>query len=170
MIDSLKDWPDDYKGGEDRYICLCADCNEQFFGHKRRVVCRQCSKDQAKPSNPKPQFYAMCFPSLQEIARVKGYNLIMHGSINRDMDVVAIPWVDEPRSEIELVQALDMFLRGVQYNDESAKVAYMHSILPGGRHSYVIHINRGGSWNGYHDEQYYLDISITPLVIQQKQA
>jgi hypothetical protein len=41
---------------------------------------------------------------------------------------------------------------------------YMYSRLPGGRSSYVINLNRGGQFNGYLDEQYYLDISITPFL------
>jgi hypothetical protein len=117
-----------------------------------------------KPLKPKPQFYAMCFPKMQDIARDMGYNLIIHGSLNRDMDLVAIPWKDEPEPEVKMIQALDMYLRGTQYDESSSKHGYMYSVLPGGRHSYVIHLNRGGIWNGYHDEQYYLDISFTPLL------
>jgi hypothetical protein len=39
----------------------------------------------------------------------------------------------------------------------------MYSVLPGGRHSFVINLNRGGRWNQYLDEQWYIDISFTPL-------
>lgn len=159
-----KDWPEDARdGGKGLYLCRCADCNGQFMGYKRRVICKECHKEAAKPTKPRPQFYAMCFPALQDIAKAKGYNLIMHGSLNRDMDLVAVPWIDEPRPELELIQAFDMFLRGTEYEEKGAHRGYMHSTLPGGRHSYVIHLNRGGIWNGYNDEQYYLDISVTPL-------
>jgi hypothetical protein len=37
------------------------------------------------------------------------------------------------------------------------------SMLPGGRYSYIINLNRGGAWNNYFNEEWYLDISITPL-------
>ena len=161
--ESNKNWPEDYPEGEHKYICSCAVCNETFYGYKRRVVCKQCQIEETKPLKPKPQFFALCFVALQEIAKKKGYNLVMHGSFNRDMDLIAIPWTDSPRPEIELIQAFDMHLRGIQYEDVVAERGYHFSVLPGGRHSYVIHLNRGGYWNMYVDEQYYLDISITPL-------
>ncbi|WP_018629172.1 hypothetical protein [Niabella aurantiaca] len=120
-----------------------------------------------KPVKAKPHFYACCLLPMQEIAKDLGYNLIVHGSLNRDMDLVAIPWVDDPKPEAELIQALDRWLRGVSYTDESVERGYLFSVLPGGRHGYVINLNRGGRYNQYTDEQWYLDISITPLPTKQ---
>lgn len=118
-----------------------------------------------KPVKAKPHFYACLLLPMQELAKELGYNLIAHGSFNRDFDLVAIPWVDNPEPESKLVQSLDEFIRGYHYEDASVKLGYNFSVLPGGRHSYVININRGGKYNGYTDEQYYLDISFTPLVV-----
>lgn len=115
-----------------------------------------------KPIKAKPQFYAICLQGMQEIAQDHGYNLIIHGSMNRDMDLVCIPWVDDPGPEVELVRELDEYLRGYSYEQTVAERGYHFSVLPGGRNSYVIHLNRGGRWNGHVDEQYYLDISFTP--------
>jgi len=60
-------------------------------------------------------------------------------------------------------------MNGWTSNDKSI---YLHNVLPGGRKSYVIQLNRGGYMNtgtGLHekpeyleDPQYYIDISITP--------
>jgi len=166
-IDSPKNWPSDYVDGENQYICICCICNDTFYGHKRRVTCKECQGNSGKPIKAKPHFYAVCLKPMQEIAKGMGYNLIVHGSMDRDLDLVAIPWINEPKSEVELIQTLDVYLKGIRYSDESALSGYMHSILPGGRHSYVINLNRGGAFNSYTDEQYYLDISITPLVISQ---
>jgi len=122
-----------------------------------------------KPQKAKPQFYACCFQPLQKIARELGYNLLLHGSMDRDMDLVAVPWVDNPKSHLELLQAFNLWLNGVEKvvsdtNKFSVEEScYMYSILPGGRSSYVINLDRGGKHNGYVDEQCYLDISITPL-------
>jgi len=113
-----------------------------------------------KPNKPKPHFYACCFPEMQEIAKNLGYNLIVHGSMNRDLDMIAVPWVDDPKSHIELLQEIDKYLRGGFYDTVEG---YMPSILPGGRSSYVINIERGGKYNGYADPQFYIDLSITPL-------
>ena len=134
-----------------------------------------------KPIKAKPHFYACCLLPLQTIARDLGYNLILRGSADRDMDLVAIPWIDEPKTHLELLQSFNRYLNGVEgsaiindllvsYDGElEEKILanyYCFSTLPGGRSSYIINLNRGGKYNHYVDEQYYLDISITPLVKQ----
>ena len=118
-----------------------------------------------KPIKAKPSFYSYCFHNLKEIALEYGYNLVLHGSLDRDLDLIAIPWVDEPKDEIEMIQAFELYLRGVKTDSlhGESKDHYLYSILPGGRKSYVINLNRGGAFNEYVDEQYYIDISVTPL-------
>lgn len=116
-------------------------------------------------NRPKPQFYAVVFPLLQECARREGYNLVLHGSMNRDLDLIAIPWVDNPSPEMSLIRALHKILCG--YTDDAwGKELFLHSFLPGGRSNYIINLNRGGEWNEFIDEQCYLDISITPLLVR----
>lgn len=121
-----------------------------------------------KPLKAKPHFYSVCFSALQEIAKNLGYNLVIHGSMNRDMDLVAIPWVDNPHSHIELIESFVDYLGAYKHQEENLdrkKLLYGFNILPGGRSCYIINLNRGGGiYNSYQDEQYYLDISITPLL------
>lgn len=114
-----------------------------------------------KPIACKPSYYAYLFELLKPKAKELGYNLVLHGSMNRDMDLIAIPWVDEPKDELLMIQAFDELLTGEIEKHE--KNWYHFSILPGGRKSYVINLNRGGPWNDYKDSLYYLDISVTPL-------
>lgn len=120
-----------------------------------------------KPSTPKPQLYAYYFSHLKDIATDYGYNLVVHGSMNRDLDLIAIPWVNEPKPEVEMIRALNDWLGGEI--DES-----LTGTLPGGRTSYVINLNRGGYKKNKEgliidpiefvkDPQYYIDISVTPL-------
>ena len=116
-----------------------------------------------KPIKAKPVFYACCFEPLKSIAKEMGYNLLINGSLNRDMDLVAIAWVDEPKPMVEVVKAFDMYLRDTCYADGSEERGYLYSVLPANRHSFVINLNRGGRWNNYTDEQWYVDISFTPL-------
>ena len=116
-----------------------------------------------KPLKAKPHFYAHCFEGLMSIAKEMGYNLVLHGSMNRDLDLVAIPWINEPKGHIELLDAFCKYLGVPVSSTENGRDGYMFSILGGGRSSYIINLNRGGRFNGYIDEQYYLDISITPL-------
>lgn len=123
----------------------------------------------SKPIKVKPGMYALFYEHLKIIAKQYGYNLVLHGSMDRDLDLIAIPWVDEPQDEQELIKDFQKYLTGYTTTMANDKVHY--TILPGNRHSYVIELNRGdknGEWNRFVDEQYYLDISITQLT--QKQA
>lgn len=113
-----------------------------------------------KPTHVKPSLYAYYFEALKVIAKKHGYNLVLHGSLARDLDLIAIPWVNDPKDELEMIKAFDMHLTG---SHGLNKDHYMFSILPGGRKSFVINLNRGGKFNNYIDQEYYLDISITPL-------
>jgi hypothetical protein len=118
-----------------------------------------------KPVKAKPHLYAHCFAGLMIIAKEHGYNLVLHGSMNRDLDLIAIPWIDEPKGHVEMLDAFCEYLGVPIPSTENGRDGYMFSVLGGGRSSYVINLNRGGKFNGYIDEQYYLDISITPLLI-----
>lgn len=114
-----------------------------------------------KTNKPKPQIYAFLFPIIQEKSKELGYNAVIHGSLNRDMDVILIPWTDTPVENLKIIQEIDLLITGTY---KSSKEQYLFSTLPGGRASYIININRGGAFNNYVDEKYYIDISITPLV------
>lgn len=48
------------------------------------------------PPSFAPVYAAAMYPELAEIARKHGYALAVHGSLARDFDLIAIPWVDEP--------------------------------------------------------------------------
>lgn len=113
--------------------------------------------------------YAYYLGIMQEKAREMGYNLVLHGSLNRDCDLIAIPWVDKPQPHFELIKALDFIV--TERTCYTKPEHYQYSVLPGGRHSYVINIFRGGFLPEFEDyvpdPQYYLDISVTPLQITQ---
>lgn len=114
----------------------------------------------------KPQVYAFFFQPMQAIAKKMGYNLLLSGSLNRDMDLVAVPWIDNPKPEIELVRALDMLLRGHCWANETS---YYPANKPGGRRSYILSLNRGtiseiGQWIANEDSEWYVDLTITPFV------
>jgi hypothetical protein len=120
-----------------------------------------------KPVKARPSLYAIYFELLKPIAKSFGYNLLLHGSLDRDMDIVAVPWVDNPKDECTMLQEFDKCINGIcRVAPDSGTLAdaYHFSILPGGRKSYFINVNRGGPWNSWDDRQYYIDISITPLV------
>ena len=53
-----------------------------------------------------PAYVVGIYPELAERARSLGYALALHGSVQRDLDLVAIPWVEYAASPDYLVQSL----------------------------------------------------------------
>lgn len=51
-------------------------------------------------------FYAVTYAELSRVARDKGYALCLHGSLRKDLDILAVPWVEKAASEDELVKAI----------------------------------------------------------------
>lgn len=41
--DLSRDWIEDFEHENGEYQCRCVVCGEIFFGHKRRVTCRDCA-------------------------------------------------------------------------------------------------------------------------------
>jgi hypothetical protein len=50
--------------------------------------------------------YMELLPKLREIAKSNGYALALHGSVKRDMDVIAVPWIEDVSNPYELWLAL----------------------------------------------------------------
>ncbi len=109
-----------------------------------------------KPIHVKPSLYAYYFYDLKEIALKYGYNLVLHGSLNRDLDLIAIPWVKEIGNTDEMISEFALYLGGENMVMSEEQV----NCFPHGRKSYVINVNRGGFSS--EDPQYYLDISVMP--------
>jgi hypothetical protein len=124
-----------------------------------------------KPIQVKPGLYTMFYEYLKQIALYYGYNLVIHGSMQRDLDLIAIPWVDNPGSEQKMIQEFQEYLTGIHTTDPQGNIPF--TVLPGGRHSFIIELNRGdknGEWVRFADQEYYVDISVTQLPkIEEKQ-
>lgn len=58
-----------------------------------------------KPANNGPVYAAM-YAEFAEICRKHGYALAIHGSLARDFDVVALPWVEHPSEPQEVIDAI----------------------------------------------------------------
>jgi len=112
-----------------------------------------------KPTQVKPGLYCLFYEYLKQIAQQYGYNLIVHGSLQRDLDLIAIPWTDNCsfKKEQLMIQEFEKYLTGYQSDKPS------FTTLPGKRNAYVINLNRGdkhGEWMRFEDKEYYLDISV----------
>lgn len=93
-------------------------------------------------------FYAVLYNEFRKAALECGYSLALHGSMARDMDMIAVPWVDEAKTPDELVAAISNCIDGTVWKE--------HHLLdrhekPHGRMSYTISIM--GDW--------HIDLSIT---------
>ena len=104
-----------------------------------------------KPPSLAPA-YAFVFPLLAEIAQAHGYALALHGSMQRDLDVVACPWTEDACSPEELFDAIREH-ENFKWIDIGPEHPLRHpSLKPHGRIAYTI-ILRGPA---------FLDLSIMP--------
>lgn len=93
-------------------------------------------------------FYAALYPELREVAYAHGYALALHGSLTKDLDLVAIPWTVDARSEEELVRALCEASGGALTGDGVNPTERAH-----GRRVWTIHLLSSGG---------YLDLVVMP--------
>jgi len=100
----------------------------------------------------------MAYTGLERLAWRHGYALALHGSMSRDLDIVAIPWTDDADGPEKLISSFRRFVIGKgKVNFTVGKPASK----PHGRKAYVIPI-------GY--EGHYLDLSIMPRQRNRKYA
>jgi hypothetical protein len=92
--------------------------------------------------------YYPLLPQLRAVARECGYALGLHGSVSRDLDLIAVPWTDTAFEGVVLAEALRAAVDGVfRANDENP------TAKPHGRQAWRIFI--GG--------KLYIDLSVMPL-------
>lgn len=102
--------------------------------------------------------YVCLYPALCEIARRHGYALAAHGTMQRDFDLVAVPWTEAAVDALTLILAIKTHVRANTHHFEADE--YFPDCnptrKPHGRLAYSLHFtNRGG-------EGPYLDVSVMP--------
>jgi len=98
----------------------------------------------AMPTGASPTFYLAVLPGLIQVARDHGYCLAVHGSLARDLDLVAVPWTETATGADELIRAICNHTGG--YFRRNAEVRAHR------RRCFSIYLGGGP----------YLDISVTP--------
>lgn len=102
--------------------------------------------------------YVALYPMLLQVAKDHGYTLAVHGSVHRDFDLVAIPWIEEASDPLVLIKALKEATRMVthheDFDDRSPDCA--PTVKPHGRTAYSLHVTNRGMYGGY------LDVSVMP--------
>lgn len=131
-----------------------------------------------KPIHAKPSLYSFWFEVIKTIGLRYGYNIVLHGSMNRDLDLIAIAW-EETIGDIEkLIDEIAKTIGGeilMQNRSVDNVIGDRFVKMPHGRITYIININRDFEmkFNGlvseikdYADPQYYIDISVLPVCEQ----
>lgn len=103
-----------------------------------------------KPIKARPAVYATIWEGMLQVARDRGYALGLHGSMQRDLDVIAVPWVDQAAAPEDLVAALVEEVEGFVIDGADPV------LKPHGRLSWVIHLGFRGC---------YIDLSIMPRAL-----
>lgn len=131
--------------------------------------------DATKPIHAKPALYAFYYESLKVIAKQYGYALLLHGSMNRDLDLVAVPWINGAHATDIKKMIYEM---GESLGVDIGDILPPHQPAAYGREQWIINLNRGGYYSGRNDDgekiyspdpQYYIDISVMPIIENQKQ-
>lgn len=103
--------------------------------------------------------YAALLPVLRVIARNHGYALAVHGSGRRDLDLIAVPWVEQVSTPAQLAEALRAVVGGFIIDDPDAQPGdYTRrnpQPKPHGRLAWSIRLDEPSG-------RRYIDLSITP--------
>jgi len=98
-------------------------------------------------TNGKAAFYACIWDDLRQAAMNCGWALALHGSLANDMDIMAMPWVEDAKSVDVMIKALSDCFTESPFKEHHL---VPHNTKPHGRTVYTMSI-----WADFH-----LDISI----------
>lgn len=92
-------------------------------------------------------FYSVLWPSMRKAAIDCGWALALHGSMQSDMDLMAMPWTEDCKSHQVLAQAISDCLGKSIWREHHLEA---HHTKPHGRIVYTLSI--GSDW--------YIDLSL----------
>lgn len=102
--------------------------------------------------------YACVYSMLIPIAAQHGYALAIHGSMVRDLDLIAVPWTDEATDALTLVKAIKDAIGGITHNSETDHLFKDEDPRqkPHGRVAYSLHFTNRGCHAAF------IDLSVVP--------
>lgn len=98
--------------------------------------------------------FAWLLPELQAVAKSCGYAIGVHGSMRRDLDLIAAPWTEEATDPKDLIDALVKTLGGTLSDKWMCGAP---TVKPYGRLCWCIYFDANQEGWGP-----YLDISVMP--------
>lgn len=98
--------------------------------------------------------YLSLLPAIREAAREAGYAIGLHGSLTRDFDLIAVPWVEGCVTPEELVRRVELAVCKYPYDEESHWKRVRDNVMrkPHGRLAYSLYL---GTYA-------YIDMSVIP--------
>lgn len=93
-------------------------------------------------------FYASCLGRVRAIAKEHGYAACLHGSMERDLDLVMVPWTEGATDAETLIDAMRKTFSIFEQQEERREP----TLKPHGRRGWVVML--GG--------HAYMDISVMP--------
>lgn len=103
--------------------------------------------------------FAWMIPHIQQVGNKFGYAIAVHGSMARDLDLVAIPWIVQAAPAESLVDAIVKAVGGYIRNDPEPnkydEATYAPAKRPHGRLCWSIH------FSGF---RFYIDLSVMPRI------
>lgn len=128
-------------------VALARSFDDSPEGLAIEEMCGRLKAQMAQRKHAMPLCYVSILPRLIEVARQLGYALCVHGSLVRDFDLVAVPWIEEAKGPVDLVAAIAQVCGGVFVNDGEKP-----SLRPHGRLAWTIHAGA----------EMYIDLSVMP--------
>lgn len=113
--------------------------------HSQEAIDKTALLDRYGPK-VRPIAYACHLPRITAKAREFGYAIAVHGSLQRDMDLIAVPWSETASDEEELIKAICETVGGFRIKGQDVEEK------PHGRRAWLIHMGAG----------LYIDLSIMP--------
>lgn len=110
----------------------------------------------------RPLLYATLLPRLCAAARHANYGLGIHGSLQRDLDLIAVPWTEDAWPTMDFVNLMVKESTGQLVSHRADGIMLppeQPALKPHGRKAWKIGLGPDGS---------YIDLSVMPLFGEQK--
>ncbi len=98
-------------------------------------------------------YYLKLLPAIREAAAKWNYAIGLHGSMTRDFDLIAVPWLTEAGSAAQVVEEIRAAVSG--HIAERSDGEPWPRKKPHGRLAWSIQVGGGGA---------YLDLSVMPRI------
>ncbi len=107
-----------------------------------------------KAPKPWPAIYTWVWSLIVAAGRRQGYAMAIHGSMTRDLDVIAAPWTDDAGSPEELLAEIRETIQ-IYLDEEKIHDPHYYSEKPHGRVVQSLHMGGGA----------YIDLSVMPRAL-----